>query len=174
VLAHAAQPHRTLRRHHARPFLGFGRVPERRRWRARRDDLRAGEILAGQRLRIGAHGCGRIEGDDLPAALAGSGAKIEQPVRRQHDLRVVFHDHQRVSGVAQTMHDLRDALHVARMQADRGLIEHEQRIHQRGAERGGQIDALDLAAGQSARLTIEREVAEADLAQIGEPRAYLA
>ena len=66
-----------------------------------------------------------------------------------------------------------DAAHVARVQADRRLVEHEQRVHQRGAERGGEVDALHLAAGERARLAIEREVAEPDLAQIAEARADL-
>jgi hypothetical protein len=44
------------------------------------------------------------------------------------------------------VHDPDDAAHVARVQADAGLVEHEQGVHQRGAERGGQVDALHLAA----------------------------
>ena len=60
--------------------------------------------------------------------------------------------------------------HVARVQADRRLVEHEQRVHERRAERGGQVDALHLAAGQRARLAVEREVAQAHFAEIAEAR----
>ena len=52
------------------------------------------------------------------------------------------------------------------MQTDGRLVEHEQRVHQRGAERGRQVDALYLAAGERARLPVERQVAEADFAEI--------
>ena len=173
VLRDAAQLDRLLRRHHACPWLrcrpGFAA-----RRRARRDDFRARQILPGQRRRIGAHRLGRVERHDLAAALAGAGTQVQQPVRREHDLRIVLDHHQRIAGIAQPVHHLRHALHVARMQADRRLIEHEQRVHQRRAQRRRQVDPLDLAARQRARLAIEREIAESHFAQIGEARAHLA
>ena len=49
-----------------------------------------------------------------------------------------------------------------RVQADRRLVEHEQRAGERGAERRGERHALRLAAGERARLPIEGEVAEPD------------
>ena len=57
------------------------------------------------------------------------------------------------------------AVHVARMQADARLVEHEQRVDQRRAERGRQVDALDLAAGERARLAVERQIAQAHVAK---------
>ena len=83
-------------------------------------------------------------------------------------------DDERVAGVAQALHHADDASHVARMQADRWLIEHEERVDQRGTERRGEVDALHLAARKRARLAIKRQVAEADAAQVTEPRANLA
>jgi hypothetical protein len=44
------------------------------------------------------------------------------------------------------LHGHVDAVHVARVQADAGLVQHEQGVDQRGAQRGGQVDALHLAA----------------------------
>ena len=145
-----------------------------RRRRARRDDFRARQILPGERLRIGAHGVGRVEGHDLAATFAGAGPEVQQPVRRQHDLRIVLDHHQRIAGIAQPVHHLRHALHVARMQADRRLIEHEQRVHQRGAQRRSQIDPLDFTARQRARLAIEREIPQPHFAQVRKARAHLA
>ena len=72
---------------------------------------------------------------------------------------------QGVAGIAQALHDPDDALHVARVQADRGLIEHEQRVDERGAERGREIDALHLPARERARLAVEGEVAQAHVAR---------
>jgi hypothetical protein len=92
--------------------------------------------------------------------LAGARPQIEDAIGLDHDLRVVLDHQQRVAGIAQPLHDADHALHVTRVQADRGLIEHEQRIDQRGPERGGQVDALDLAARERARLAIERQIAQ--------------
>ncbi len=67
--------------------------------------------------------------------------------------------------VAQPVHDLDDAVDVARVQADGRLVQHEQGIDQGRAQRGGQIDALHLAARQRAALAVQRQVAQADVAQ---------
>ena len=45
---------------------------------------------------------------------------------------------------------------IARMQADARLVHDEERVDERRAETGRQIDALHLAAAQGARGTIER------------------
>ncbi|OPZ03672.1 MAG: hypothetical protein BWZ09_02302 [Alphaproteobacteria bacterium ADurb.BinA305] len=146
--------------------------------RARRtvdvDALRARQPGAGHRIGIRRDLGRRAARDDVAAALARAGADLEQLVGGDHHLRVVLDHHQRVAGVAQPRHHPEDAADVARMQADRGLVEHEQGIHQRGAERGGQVDALHLAARQRARLAVQRQVAEADVGQVGESAADLA
>ena len=173
VLANAAQLHAPERGHHARPGRGVRRIlAGLGRGRTRRHLFRARQVLARQRARIRADGLGRVEGDDLAAALAGAGTEIQDAVRRQHDLRIVLDHHQRIARIAQPMHHLGHALHVARMQADGRLVQHEQRIHQRGAQRGSQIDALDFAARERARLAVEREVTQAHFAQIREARAH--
>ncbi len=100
-------------------------------------------------------------------------AHVEDAIGLQHDLRIVLDHHQRVAGVAQPLHHVDHAPHVARMQADGRLVEHEQRVDQRGAERGGEVDALHLAARQRARLAVEREIAQPDLVEVGEARADL-
>ncbi len=57
------------------------------------------------------------------------------------------------------------------MQADGRLIQHEQRVDERGAERRREVDALDFAAGQRARLAVERQISEADIVEIVETGA---
>ncbi len=106
---------------------------------------------------------------DLPAAFARSRAHVDQAVRGEHHRRVVLHHHQGVARIAQTQHGLVDARHVARVQADARFVEHEQRVDQRGAERGGEVDALHLATAQCAALAVQREVANAHLAQVPQP-----
>ena len=109
-----------------------------------------------------------------PPRSPGPGPHVEELVGLEHDLRVVLDHDERVAGVAQALHHVDHAAHVARVQADRGLVEHEERVDERGAERGGEVDALHLAAGERARLAVEREVAQAHLAEVAQARADLA
>ena len=112
---------------------------------------------------------GRAVKHNLPAYFAGAGAHVDHAVGGHHHGRVVLNHHQRVTGVAQPVHGLGDAVHVARMQADGRLVKHKQSVHQRGAQRRGQVDALHLATRERAALPVQREVADADIAQVLEP-----
>ena len=103
---------------------------------------------------------------DLPAQAARAGAHVNHAVGREHDGRVVLHHHQGVARIAQAQHGLGDAVHVARVQADAGLVQHKQRVDQAGAQGRGQVDALHLAAAQRAALAVECEVANAHVAQV--------
>ena len=62
---------------------------------------------------------------------------------------------------------------VARVQADGRLVEDVAHAAQVGAELRREPDALRLAAGERGRGAVEREIAEADLAQEGEARFQL-
>ena len=106
------------------------------------------------------------EEHDFTAAGAGTRTHVEDAVRSEHDLRIVLDHDERVAGVAQLVHDVDHASHVARMQADRRLVEHEERVDERRAERGRQVDALDFAARERARLAVEREIAQSHFAQV--------
>ena len=106
--------------------------------------------------------------DDLTTALAGAGAHVNHAVGGEHHGRVVFDHDQGVARIAQALHGLGDAVHVARVQADAGFVQHEQGVDQAGTERGGEVDALDFTAAQGAALAVEREVADAHIAQVFE------
>ena len=108
--------------------------------------------------------------DDVAAVLACAWAEVDEMIGGAHHRVFVFDHHQRVSLVAQAVHDADEAIDVAGVEADGWFIEHEERAGERGAEAGREVDAFDFAAGQCARLTIEREVTEADLDQIAEAR----
>ena len=54
------------------------------------------------------------------------------------------------------------------------LVEHEQRVHERRAERRRQVDALHFAARQRARLPVERQIARARRRRDTEAAADLA
>ena len=113
---------------------------------------------------------GRAVKHNLSATLAGAGAHVDHAVGRQHHGRVVLHHHQCVARVAQAVHGLGDAAHVTRVKTDAGLIEHKQGVHQRGAQGRGQVDALHLAPTEGAALAVEREVADAHIAQVFQAR----
>ena len=103
------------------------------------------------------------------AALARAGAHVDHAVRGQHHGRIMLHHHQRVAGIAQALHGHNDAVHVARVQADAGLVQHKQGVDQRGAQGGREVDALHFAAAQGAALAVQREVTNAHVAQVPEP-----
>ena len=130
----------------------------------------SGQIFGGERIRL-LQALGRIEAHDFAAALAGAGSHVEYAVGGKHDLRLVLDHDERIARIAQPLHHADHAFHVARVQADRRLVEHEERVDERGAERGRQVDALDFAARERARLTVEREIAEAHLHEVGKPGA---
>ena len=131
------------------------------------------EVLRGQRARVVeqlAIGAGE---QDLAAALAGAGAEVDDVIGLADDLRLVLDDDDGVLLGAQLLEDPHQPLAVARVQADRRLVEDVERVDQRGADRAGQVDARQLAAGERARLAVERQVVEADGEQVAQPVADL-
>ena len=137
---------------------------------AHADALAPAQVGAGQRVGR-ADRLRRAVEHDAAAAFAGAGAHVDQAVGGQHHGRVVLDHHQRVAGVAQPVHCQDDAVHVARVQADARLVEHEQGVDQRGAQRRREVDALHLAAAERAALPVERQITQADIAQVAKSRA---
>jgi aminoglycoside phosphotransferase len=66
------------------------------------------------------------------------------------------------------------AVVVALVQADRGLVEHVHHAGEAGADLAGEADALRLAAGQGVGGAVERQVVEADVDQELQPAGDLA
>ncbi len=98
--------------------------------------------------------------------FAGLRSEIDDVIAFLDDLGIVLDDDDGILIGAQAMQDLDQTAAVARMQADGRLVEHVERIDQRRADRGGEIDALQLAAGERARLAVEREIFQTDADQI--------
>ena len=111
----------------------------------------------------------RAREHDAPALLAGAEAEIDDVIGDLDHVGVVLDDEHRVALVAQLPQDVDQPQVVARVQADRRLVEHVQRADERRAERRRQVDALRLAARQRRRQPIERQVVEADVAQERQP-----
>ena len=98
--------------------------------------------------------------------LAAARAEIDQIVRCADDLFLMLNHQQRVAFVAQIMHDAHKLADVARVQSNARLVHDKERVDQRCAKARRQIHALDFAAAQRARRSVEREIADAHLAEI--------
>ena len=112
---------------------------------------------------------GRAAGDDLAAEAAGGGAEVEEAVGAGDDFAVVLDDEQRVAEVAEFVERGDEAGVVARVEADRGFVEHVEHAAEAAADLAGEADALGFAAGERGGGAAEREIGEADVDQEREP-----
>ncbi len=129
----------------------------------------AGEILSGDRVRVGHDLVGLALGDHLAAMHAGSRADIDHIVGSQDRILVMLdHDH-RIADVAQMLERIEQPGVVALVQADRRLVEHVEHASQARTDLRGQPDALALAARQRAGVAAERQVVETDVVEEAQP-----
>ena len=113
----------------------------------------------------------RARVNDAAALLARAESHVDDCVGDADHVGVVLDDDHGVALIAELPQDRDQPLVVARMQADRGLVEHVQRVDERRAERRREVDALRLAARERGRQPIERQVVEADVAEEPQPLA---
>ena len=113
----------------------------------------------------------RAAGHHLAAAHSGAGTEVDDVVGGTDGLFVMFHDHDGVTHVAQAAERVEQALVVARMQADRRLVENVQHADQAGADLPSQPDALRFAARQRGSGTVQRQVIQPDVHQETESAA---
>ena len=121
----------------AAPFGGNGNL------------ARAGEVRAGERTLGDARD--RPVEHEVAALLAAPGPELDHVVGGANRFGIVLDDEHGVAAVAQAVQQAEQAVHVARMQPDRRLVEHVERVDELRAERVGEPDALRLAAGERAR-----------------------
>ena len=99
----------------------------------RGNGLAAGKVGAGERGGVGEQGRQVALENQVAALRAGDGADFQHVVGgADHGLVVFDHDHG-VAGVHQGADDPQQAIDVARVQADGGLVEDEQGVGERGA-----------------------------------------
>ena len=89
---------------------------------------------------------------DRAAVLAGTRPDIDDVIGDLHRVLVVLDDEHRVAEIAHPHERLDEALVVALMQADRGLVEHVQHPNQARTNLRREPDALGFAAGEVAAL----------------------
>ena len=111
----------------------------------------------------------RAVDDDLAAVAPRAGTEIDDVLGAANRLLVVLDDDDRVA----LRHELLDRVEqqrvVARVQADRRLVEDVADAAQIRAELRGEPDALRFAARQRRRRAIERQITQADEIEKTEP-----
>src|SRR5207344_815527 len=92
------------------------------------------------------HLAGRAGPHDPAALRSAARAEVDHVIAtRDHD-RVVLDQDDGVAGAGQLAEDLEEAARVARMEADRRLVEAVERVGERAAERAREVDALRLSS----------------------------
>ena len=135
-----------------------------------RDPAYTAQVLAGQ----GAVDVGGGPEVHHPAAFCpGLGPEVQDEIALADDLGVVLHDHHGVAEVPQALQDANQAVVVARVQADAGLVQHVERVDEGGSEGRCQRNALDFPARQGARLPVQGEVAQAHVPEVFKPVPHL-
>ena len=128
----------------------WSRSAVRRVLRERESRSAAAEVVSGEGV-LGL--CGdlrrRAAEDEFAAVFAAPGADVDEVVGGADDGFLVLDDEEGVALVAEAVHDVDEASDVARVEADAGFVEDEERVDQGGAEAGGEVDALDFAAARA-------------------------
>src|SRR5262249_13530076 len=125
------------------------------------------EVRAGQRRRRALDLLGRAAGDDAAAVDAGARSHVDDVVGGADDLLVVLDDEDGVPHVAQALQRFEEARVVARVEANRRLVEAVEDAHQRRADLRRQPDGLGLTARPRAGGRVEREEIEPDVDEEG-------
>ncbi len=127
--------------------------------------------LPGQAARLVGDLVGVPVGDHLAAAHARAGAEVDDVIGGPHRVFVVLDDDHRVAHVAQLRERVEQPVVVARVQADRRLVENVEHADQAAADLAGQANALRFAAGERGGGAVERQVFEPHVDQKAEPAA---
>src|SRR5262249_6036519 len=140
----------------------LGRAPDREaREPVERPDraeppARRPEVPAGDRRGMRPELVRRGHRDQLAALDPGARAEVDDEVRALDGRLVVLDDGHRVPAATELLQRVEEHRVVARMEADRRLVEDVADAAQVRAELGGEPDALRLAAGERVGPAIER------------------
>ncbi len=92
---------------------------------------------------------------ELAAVGSRLRADLDEVVGGAHDGLVVLDDDDRITQIGEAAEDADEAVHIARVETDRGLVQNEEGIGEGRAEAGGEVDPHGLAAGEGARAAVE-------------------
>jgi len=178
--AHAGDAQKRAQRQRRRDVLQvvMPGVVDLQQFLARRTTLRGDrDLLATREIRAGQAVLGRLEigdgpfGDDLSAADAGAGAEVHDVIGGVHGFVIVLDDDDGVALIAQVLQRAEQHLVVARMQADRRLVQDVDHADEAATDLPGEPDALRLPAGQRRCGAVQRQIVETAAQQKAEPAA---
>ena len=106
---------------------------------------------------------------DIASCFTVTGAKINDLVGGAHHARFMLYDHDRISEVAQLLHDLHQLRGIARMQPNTRFIQNIQRVYQPSAQARSKIHSLRFTARERACRAVERQISKPDIQQILKP-----
>src|SRR5690606_34293174 len=114
------------------------------------------KVLTGQRILRRKNVLELALRDDMSAMRAGTGTNVHDVIRGADRVLIMLDDDHGVAEIAQSIERHKQALVVALMQADRGLIKDIHDADQTGADLAGKTNTLRLTAGKGIGLAIER------------------
>ena len=133
------------------------------------DRIAAGEKGPGHASLALRNVVGRARRHHLAAPLAWAGTEVDHPVGSPDRIFVVLDHDDGVALVAEGFQRAKQLHIVARVQADRRLIEHVEHAREPRADLGCEPDPLALATRERGGLPVEGEIAEADLIEKRKP-----
>jgi hypothetical protein len=101
--------------------------------------------------------------DQLPTLLSRPRPKLDHVVGRLDGQVIVFHDHHRVSGVAESLQKIQQSRGVPRVEPNRGLVQHIEGVDEPTAQGVGQANPLGLASGKRTGLSRKSQVPESNV-----------
>ena len=135
------------------------------------DLFSSAQILARERMRRAQDFAISSLKNDVASCFAVTGAQINNLLSGAHHARLMLHDHDRVSQVAQLLHDLHQPARVACVQSHARFIQDVECVDQASAQTGRKIHPFGFPAGERSRRPIERQIIQADIHQILQPRS---
>ena len=99
-------------------------------------------------------------GHDASAVNAGGGADIDDVIRGQHRIFIVFYNDDRVADIPKVVERFNELGVIPLMKADAGFVQNIENPHQRGTDLSRQADALGFPAGERAAVTGKGHIIE--------------
>ena len=87
--------------------------------------------------------------DDFATLATCPGTDVHDPVGTAHHVLIVFDDDDRITQIAQFLEGADEAFVVALVQADAGLVEDIEHVHQLRSDLRGETDALALTTREA-------------------------
>ena len=106
-------------------------------------------------------GLGGASSYDLSSCVAAFGAKIDNIIGALDNLKVVFNDHYRITGVHQTVQHAHQFSYIVKVQADRRFIKDKERVLGLGPiDVTRQLEPLRFTSGKRGKRLPELDVPE--------------